>query len=650
MRSLGIFVISMAILRVINGYNFTELEEPTGIFIIKSYDTYIAYNDWKMYYYIDLGEFYNNIELLGECVNSMTSFCANSTSYKGCNILTDRYENHLGNLKFELEFLEENHKVNFRTRRNRRTRGLFDGAPFGFMNTYLYKPLFGFLDERDGRIISEKINEIRNRTEEHIMYEKEELSLIQQSVRVNNMSISNMKESLIEFSEEIRKVFTIHNDNYQQLLQINYITNLATNIIQGQENMLERLKNILQNTINGNLRDLITVDQIRKNILEISMTLDEHNMLLTQNNLDFQTILSIKAGLVDKKLMVEVVVPVVNRDTYKLTKVTTLPVTINNQTIFVDTENRNYLINDEIYEYIPISDSELQKCKKLAGDKLICSPQTEAYIRDENICESKILFGGEINNILRKCNYKHVKNANYIKHLDENTYYIFTTGVLNIIEKCPHEEPSASVISKIGILKMSPNCEIRLDGIKISSRNTKTYENITTIESPYQFSKISPGNLKFLETKGQDVKLPKLSFIDYDKDFQRLIDTAEDIKIKFNNMTKIDPIELPQGSLSIPGIFSGLENVGSTIWETIANWFRTIWIVLIGIVVLIGTCLIFRIVDCLKYLKCLGHCKHLKILFPSFLFKRRKNETDCEATTDNSDDEHPMSAIKHGDS
>lgn len=640
MKSLGLLVIIMTCLRIIHGYNFTELEEPTGIFIIKSYDTYIAYNDWKMYYYINLGDFYNNIGLLKKCVDQMDGLCSNLTSSRGCNLLADRYRNHLVNLESELEFLEENHRPNFRVKR----------APLDFMNTYLYKPIFGFLDENDGKIISERINELVNRTDKHIMYEQEELSLIQQSIQVNNMSITSMKNSLREFNEEITKVFMIQNDNYQQLVQFNYVTVLATSIIQDQEKMLEKLRSTLQNTINGNLRDLLTVDQIRKNILEIDGTIDNSHRILTENNLDFQTILSVKAGLIDKKIMAEVVIPIVSRESYKLTKVTTLPITINNQTIFIDTENRNYLINEEIYEYIPISDAELQKCKKLSGNKLICTPQTEAYIKDENICESKILFGGEINNILRKCNFKHVRNANYIKHLDENTYYIFTSGVLDLIEKCPHEEPRASRVSKIGILKMSPNCEIRLDGMKISTRNTKAFENITTIESPYQFSKISPSNLKFLETKGQDMKLPKLSFIDYDKDFQRLVDTAENLKNKFNNITEIKSLDMPKGNFSVPGILSGVGNLGIAVWETVVSWFQTAWLIVVGIFILIGACMLDKIVNCLKCFKCLKYCKHCKFIFPSFLFKRRQNESNCEANTDNSDDEHPMSTLNHGDS
>lgn len=644
MGSRGLIVIMMTCLRIIHGYNFTELDEPTGIFIIKSYDTYIAYNNWKMVYHMNIGDFYNNIEILRECVKQIDELCINTTLYQGCNLLATRYKNHLANMEFELGFLEENHKVDFRVRR----------AALDFMSTYFYKPLFGFLDESDGKMISNRIDALINRTDEHIMYEKEELSLIQQTIRVNNMTITSMQESLLEFNNEIGKIFIIQNDKYRQLMQFNYITTFATDIIQDQEKMLVKLKGILQDTMNGNLRDLLTVDQIRRNILEVAEAIDGDNMILTQNNLEFQTMISIKAGLVNRKLLIEVVIPVVNRDSYKLTKVTTLPITINNQTIFIDTENRNYLINEEIAEYIPISDSELQKCKKLTGRRLICTPQTEAYIRDENICESKILFGGEINNILRKCNFKHIRYANYIKHLDENTYYIFTTGTLNLVEKCPHEEPRTSNISGIGILKMSSNCDIRLDGMKISTRNTKVFENITTIESPYQFSKISPSNLKFLETQGQEVKLPKLSFIDYDRDFQRLIETAEQLKGKFNNMSEIKLMDLPKGNFSLNGTFSGIIDLGASIWtqfrDAVRSWFRAIGLIIIGTLVLIGACLLCRIIDCLKYLKYLKCCKHLEFIFPSFLQKRRQNESDCEAHTDNSDDEHPMSAINHGDS
>ena len=82
-----------------------------------------------------------------------------------------------------LLILEDNHRQMLRRKR----------APFRFMNTYFYKPLFGFMDEEDAKLIANKINEMINRTETHTLIIGEELSLIQQTLKLTNMSLTNIK-------------------------------------------------------------------------------------------------------------------------------------------------------------------------------------------------------------------------------------------------------------------------------------------------------------------------------------------------------------------------------------------------------------------------------------------------------------------------
>lgn len=123
-----------------------------------------------------------------------------------------------------------------------------------------------------------------------------------------------------------------------------------------------------------------------------------------QQNSDLQSTITVKTTLVLRKLLVELSIPIVTKTPYKLTKITTVPITVHDQTIFIDVENKQYLVNEEQNEYIPISELELSKCIKLQKNRLICSPQTQSYIKNTEVCESKLIFGSEINNILRKCN------------------------------------------------------------------------------------------------------------------------------------------------------------------------------------------------------------------------------------------------------
>lgn len=549
MKPYGI-ITSMTILQAVLGYKFLQLEEPTGIFITKSFDTYIAYNNWKLTYFLELGDFYDDINLVNRVIERMDTICSILTEKLKCRTLNDKFKNHMKTIENELEFITTSKDKKLHKRQTNKIETPTSkpeikaekpktGAWLGFMNTYIYRPLFGFMGEDDAIEIASKINALINRTDSHNIFLQEEVSLIQQSMKITNLSIKNLKDNLKILDSQVNKIFNEQNDKMMQHWDYSVLSTLAGEIIGEHERTLRTLKNIIKNTFEGDLRGFLNINQIQENLREVNKKLDDSQTILINSYSDIQAVASLRGTIMDKKLIVEVTIPITNRIKYNLIKITTLPITINNQTIFIDTENRNYLVDEENFEYIPINEIELNKCKKISNDRLICSPQTESFIMDDEVCESKLIFGGEINNILRKCNYRHIKNANYIKHLDENTYYIFTTNSIEIIEKCLHSKPTKSVIKRIGILNLTPNCEIRMERMKISPKNSFSI-NITKITSPYKFSKILPSNLKFLESGREEIKLPKLSFIDYDRDFQRLIAEGDEIIARVNATHKID--------------------------------------------------------------------------------------------------------------
>lgn len=523
--------------RNVNGYNFTKLEEPTGIFIIKSFDAYIAYNHWKLYYYIELNEFYEDNVRLKECVNKIETICAKIPDNDQCQYLTYRFRRHLHSIDHSMNYIESFKKI----KSSRKKR-----APLGFLSTWVIKPLFGLLDEDDAEEIADKINGLSNNNEKHNVFLIDEISLIKQTIQVANLTLEGLRNNLETFNNQLEKLLNEQNINLKQHLNIEYLSSIATLIMIEHRETLNTLKETLKNTFNGEFTDLISLAQFHNDLKVVSENLEGDSTIIIGHNDDIQSIVSIRSTFLDKKLMVEITLPIVTKNPYKLTKVTTLPITLNNKTIFIDTENTEYLVSEEKAEYIPISEFELRQCKKLSGNQLVCSPQTEAFLKNEDVCESKIIFGGELNNILRKCNYKFIHNTNYIKHLEENTYYIFTKASLSIEERCLNSDPITSSLSTIGILKLNPICEIHVEGMKISPRNILHSKQQIKIESPYQFSKLSPNNLKFLETKTQDIKLPKLNFIDYDKNFRKLIDIADKREEEIKKVNKVTLMKYPE--------------------------------------------------------------------------------------------------------
>lgn len=506
------------------------MTEPTGIFLTKSYDAFVTYNDWRLLYYLELDEFYNDIERFNECVDKMKSLCSDIPEKEQCSYLVERFEAHKETIKQNVEYIEGFQ----RKKQNRRRR-----APLQFFITYIYKPIFGLLDEDDATNFNNKINSLIGSDEKHTLLIEESMSLIKQTIQTFNMTLEDFRSNIDQLNTQLTNVITESNTEIMNHINIEYFSSIATLIIMEHEKTLKTLKQTLRNALNGDFSEIITNNQFKKDLEIIAKHLDPELFIITANHIDAQSITSIKSTLIDRRILIEFKVPLIQKSPYKLTKITTLPISINNRTIFIDTKNMEYLVNNKKMEYIPMSDTEIQKCKKLTNHDLICFPQTESFLKKEKICESDIIFGTEINNILKKCNYKYVKDTNYVKHLEENTYYIFTTTSINITEICSDKRHKNTSVSSIGILTMSPNCEVILDNIKISTRNTETSTNITKIETPYKFSKLSPQNIRLLSTKTKKIEMPKLNYLDHNQNFQELINIADE---KIDDIQKMELI------------------------------------------------------------------------------------------------------------
>lgn len=147
-------------------YTFTELNSSTGAFLMKSYDIFISYNNWRFVFYYDLSDYYNDIELYKECMNKMRLICNSLPEKMQCEILVAKHENILRDVKMDVEYLEK-------MQHNRKRRQAFLGA----IGSYLYKPIFGLMDEDDASEIIQKVNKIIQVQQKHQLIMSDSMSI-----------------------------------------------------------------------------------------------------------------------------------------------------------------------------------------------------------------------------------------------------------------------------------------------------------------------------------------------------------------------------------------------------------------------------------------------------------------------------------------
>lgn len=93
--------------QLIKGLNFTQIESPTGAFIVKYQDTYISYNDWKLIYCFELKDISENFKNYQSCLVKMENLCNKIKEKDQCGTLLQMHKNTLLDINSDIQYLED---------------------------------------------------------------------------------------------------------------------------------------------------------------------------------------------------------------------------------------------------------------------------------------------------------------------------------------------------------------------------------------------------------------------------------------------------------------------------------------------------------------------------------------------------------------
>lgn len=514
---LTLFLLGMFRLTV--AFNFSVLEKTTGAFVVKAHDTYISYNNWKFVYYYDLSNYYDEIDTFTECFQKMAVICSGLTDNEPCNVLINRYQSIMEDINIDIEYIKS-------IQSSKRKRD----AILGMIGTYIHKPIFGLMDEEDAMEMYNKINLIINKQGTHSRILEDNLSIIQRVIKFTNSSLGGFRKNIDELNEYVQNVtsiFTTTEQEIKQHINFKYLSSLATLITMEHERMTRKIKDILKQTLRGEFTEFITYEQLMKDIHEVVYDLDESSFMIMEGLRDIQQVVSIQGTIKNKRMMIELTLPILSKNVFTLNKIIALPIRHEDSTVIFDIDNQHYLVNNETRVYIPISNTDLQNCKTIINQtSLICFPQTEIYYENEKLCESNILFHQNSTNLIQTCSYKHIADTNYIKRLSEKSYYVSIKEPIEVRENCIKQATNFYTLKSTGILKMNFNCEIILNGMKITTRNTKIREQMSEVLKKHNYVKISIENITMIEPQLNKIKLHKVKYLDSNDDFKSMIDTT----------------------------------------------------------------------------------------------------------------------------
>lgn len=523
------------------GYNFTNFNELTGAFTSKTFNAYITYDTWRLLYYYDLTEFYDNVVSYSQCLDKMGTICESMPERRQCEALLNKHKAMLANLHLDLEYMH-----NIQANKHKQKRD----SPFGFLGSYVFKPLFGVMDEEDSIDISERINNLGANQRLHTLVLEQNLSLVKNTIRITNATFESFRTTvnlLHRYLDNITKGINLMESEIFKHIDFKYLSETATLLILEHQRTTNIIKQTLKNTLHGEFTELISYKQFARDLREILENLDDSSTIMYIEDLKhLQEIVSIQGSIIDKRLLVEITIPILKKENYQVYNIVVLPLNHENKTVILDTESRTYLVNNISRNYIPMSKEDMNHCKSLAKNQILCYPQTETYLESRETCESNILFEHDVETLLETCNIKTMPDTNFIEPLTNNIYYIYVIRQMTVRENCPKKPTNYTILKNTGILEMNPHCEIIINGMNIFAKTVFKREKTYPLFSPYTFHKVSIKNLTFLSDREKRLKLVPLKYITSNDDFSKLIQKTDE---EINRLRTVKDVERLESNL-----------------------------------------------------------------------------------------------------
>lgn len=477
--SLSLFLLSL-INTVEASYNFTQLTN-NSVYFDKITNMHLIRDNWHLIVYYDTNPYQEGIAALLKYIQYLETVCPAIRTQTPCDGIM---------LQLAHEFEEIKHYNNiimindsFMTNKRRR-RGLIDGVG------YVANSLFGVLDQRFAEKYEKDIDLLKNNENHLYNLWKNQTSVVEAEFNV----MKRMESTINKHHKLINQKINYLKDTYENLAQevqnMTSITDFLTTAFTAN-NLLYTLRRI-QDSILDTVTDIysgkldfhiISPKQLRSELSTISAQISGDLVVPVDNfNLkDLYSLLKVRAKYSGKYLIIEIKIPLIERDLYEVFHLIPVPrITENNMMMKVETISQMAAINMRKDSYLTITDTDLQSCLLQNPATILCHIRRPIHHMkdDHSLCET---IPGT-----RTCKTKSTPCKNdWIDLSPENKYYYLCCDDCNVKLLC-ESQVRAIRLSQAGLLRVGDGCLVKTEDFMVysSTRLSSKISTKTKIISP----------------------------------------------------------------------------------------------------------------------------------------------------------------------
>lgn len=497
----------------VNAVEFSERNITTGLIFYEMSQATISYTNWRLTYYYNLTDYFNQINKLEDAVYGIETICKTNTDISECDVLLSLLKEHLENTK-----LNTKRMTSFSRERSKRS-----WAPLGLVGD-LFGSVLGLMSDGEGEEIYNYIKDLRSQYQSVEETLSRNLLIIESNFMLNKDTYSQMRKMIFELNTKV----VDHQKKSNARHEISSLTDIVMLIIKLNEETYHTILEMLENSMDGRILNIIPQSLLIKNLNKIESKLYTHQFLPINLEKDSPynifSVSSSRTSLVKDVIITVLEIPIVDISKVSLYKTLTVPLQINNSIIRIKPQTPYFLLNTEKREIIPMTEQDLHNCRKTTMDKLICKPDLPVIVNTKSSCELSMLLNPNRKEIQESCEFQILPNKNYmIKLHQNNSYYCIIKNKLKLTQVCPNRDDSIKFIRSNGVVTIQKGCSLVTRESRFTPHTTISDKKNYLLEPMFDLSNVTLKQISEIVNSTPVERNLSLTLLeDHEDDFEKI--------------------------------------------------------------------------------------------------------------------------------
>lgn len=383
---------------VVSGFPFQIKNVENAGFVSEQIGKVHLYNEvWKIVAFTNITNYVMELNRIIEYEVQIESLCEviKNHSTRSCALVPEQLKLIIADIRSMEQLLPNAIKG------KRQKRGLFNFV--GEINSFL----FGTLARSDGLYFNEQIDRLsKNQIQQHDLIKKQ-TSIIKSSIEVQKEMVKNQESQAILVQEKFNKLssslkimLTRINEEFIVIQQTQALDELMTYVILLATRCKDRFQLLSQSLIAKHeepnfaaflqpkmlYRELQNINNLKNAETSLPIELDMNSII------QYYKMGSPKIGVVDGMLLLKLEIPLIERNSFDVIKITPVPVKIENDLFSILVPNHEMVaLSEDKKKYAIISEGELDHCEVIPSKGYAC-PNLPVFNSELNpICEVAIV-------------------------------------------------------------------------------------------------------------------------------------------------------------------------------------------------------------------------------------------------------------------